>query len=80
MVQFFAAFGLFFVVIQYLQFVVGRSPLQTAVALLPLPLVMIPLARTRRGSRAGSASGDWRRSAWPSPPPGSWSSPRSTGS
>ena len=26
MVQFFAAFGLFFVVIQYLQFVVGRSP------------------------------------------------------
>ena len=45
MVQFFAAFGLFFVVIQYLQFVVGRSPLQTAVALLPLPLVMIPLAR-----------------------------------
>jgi EmrB/QacA subfamily drug resistance transporter len=45
MVQFFAAFGLFFVVIQYLQFVVGRSPLETAVALLPLPLVMIPLAR-----------------------------------
>jgi fucose permease len=33
------------VVIQYLQFVVGRSPLETAVALLPLPMVMIPLAR-----------------------------------
>ena len=45
MVQFFATFGLFFVVIQYLQFVVGRSPLEAAVALLPLPLVMIPLAR-----------------------------------
>lgn len=45
MVQFFATFGLFFVVIQYLQFVVGRSPLGAAVALLPLPLVMIPLAR-----------------------------------
>ena len=45
MVQFFAAFGLFFVVIQYLQFVIGRSPLETAVALLPLPMVMIPLAR-----------------------------------
>ena len=44
-VQFFATFGLFFVVIQYLQFVVGRSPLEAAVALLPLPLVMIPLAR-----------------------------------
>jgi len=45
-VQFFATFGLFFVVIQYLQFVVGRSPLEAAVALLPMPLVMIPLART----------------------------------
>ncbi|VXB54114.1 MFS transporter [Aeromicrobium sp. 9AM] len=45
MVQFFATFGLFFVVIQYLQFVVGRSPLGAAVALLPLPIVMIPLAR-----------------------------------
>jgi EmrB/QacA subfamily drug resistance transporter len=44
-VQFFATFGLFFVVIQYLQFVVGRSPLEAAAALLPLPLVMIPLAR-----------------------------------
>jgi EmrB/QacA subfamily drug resistance transporter len=44
-VQFFASFGLFFVVLQYLQFVVGRSPLGAAVALLPLPLVMIPLAR-----------------------------------
>ncbi len=45
MVQFFASFGLFFVVIQYLQFVVGRSPLGAAMSLLPLPLVMIPLAK-----------------------------------
>jgi EmrB/QacA subfamily drug resistance transporter len=45
LVQFFATFGLFFVVIQYLQFVVGRSPLEAALSLLPLPLVMIPLAR-----------------------------------
>ena len=45
MVQFFASFGLFFVVLQYLQFVAGRSPLEAAAALLPLPLVMIPLAR-----------------------------------
>ena len=44
-VQFFATFGLFFVVIQYLQFVVGRSPLEAALALLPLPMVMIPLSR-----------------------------------
>jgi EmrB/QacA subfamily drug resistance transporter len=45
-VQFFATFGLFFVVIQYLQFVVDRSPLEAAIALLPMPFVMIPLART----------------------------------
>jgi MFS family permease len=44
-VQFFAAFGFFFIALQYLQFVVGYSPLRAAVALLPLPFVMIPLAR-----------------------------------
>ncbi len=43
--QFFASFGMFFVMLQYLQFVVGRSPLRAALALLPLPVVMIPLAR-----------------------------------
>jgi EmrB/QacA subfamily drug resistance transporter len=45
LVQFFATYGLFFVVLQYLQFVVGRSPFEAAVSLLPLPMVMIPLAR-----------------------------------
>ncbi len=45
MAQFFASFGMFFVVLQYLQFVVGLSPLRAALALLPLPAVMIPLAR-----------------------------------
>jgi EmrB/QacA subfamily drug resistance transporter len=45
LVQFFASFGLFFVAIQYLQYVVGRSPLEAALSLLPLPLVMIPLAK-----------------------------------
>jgi EmrB/QacA subfamily drug resistance transporter len=43
--QFFAAFGFFFVVLQYLQFVVGRSPLQAALTLLPLPLLLLPSAR-----------------------------------
>lgn len=43
--QFFAAFGFFFTALQYLQFVVGLSPLQAAVRLLPLPFVLIPLAR-----------------------------------
>jgi EmrB/QacA subfamily drug resistance transporter len=45
LVQFFATFGFFFVGMQYLQFVAGKSALQAAIALLPLPLVMIPLAR-----------------------------------
>jgi EmrB/QacA subfamily drug resistance transporter len=54
-VQFFASFGLFFVVIQYLQYVVGRSPLEAAVSLLPLPIVLIPLARNapRLAARIG---------------------------
>jgi EmrB/QacA subfamily drug resistance transporter len=43
--QFFAAFGFFFVVLQYLQFVIGRSPLQAALTLLPLPLLLLPSAR-----------------------------------
>lgn len=43
--QFFASFGFFFTALQYLQFVVGYSPLKAAAALLPLPFVMIPLAR-----------------------------------
>jgi EmrB/QacA subfamily drug resistance transporter len=53
--QFLAAFGFFFVVIQYLQYVVHYSPLRAAAALLPLPLVLIPLARVapRIGGRIG---------------------------
>jgi EmrB/QacA subfamily drug resistance transporter len=44
-VQFFAAFGFFYIAMQYLQFVVGRSPLQAALTLLPLPFVLLPTAR-----------------------------------
>lgn len=44
-VQFFAAFGFFFIVLQYLQFITGRSPFEAAVALLPLPFVLLPIAR-----------------------------------
>jgi EmrB/QacA subfamily drug resistance transporter len=43
--QFLAAFGFFFILVQYLQFVAGLSPIMTAVAMLPLPAVLIPLAR-----------------------------------
>jgi len=45
-VQFFAAFGFFFIVLQYLQFVTGRTALEATFAMLPLPLVLIPTART----------------------------------
>lgn len=51
-VQFFSAFGFFFILMQYLQFVVGRSPLGAAAALLPLPVVLIPLARRTPGIAA----------------------------
>ena len=44
--QFFASFGFFYIVLQYLQYIAGRSPLGAAVALLPLPAVLIPVARS----------------------------------
>jgi MFS family permease len=43
--QFFAAFGFFFIVMQYLQYVNGYSALGAAVALLPMPLFLLPTAR-----------------------------------
>lgn len=43
--QFFAAFGFFFVGMQYLQFVVGLEPLQAAACILPMPVIVIPLSR-----------------------------------
>lgn len=44
-IQFLCAFGFFFIFLQYLQYVTGRSPLAAAIALLPLPIVLIPTAR-----------------------------------
>jgi EmrB/QacA subfamily drug resistance transporter len=44
-VQFFCSFGFFYVSLQYLQAVVGQSPLRAAVSLAPMPFVLIPLAR-----------------------------------
>ena len=43
--QFFTAFGFFFVGMQYLQFIGGLTPLMAAVCLLPMPFVVIPLSR-----------------------------------
>ena len=45
---FFANFGFFFVVMQYMQLILGYSPLQTAFAL-------VPLARTDHGPRRDAA-------------------------
>jgi EmrB/QacA subfamily drug resistance transporter len=44
-VQFFAFFGFIFIVLQYLQFVQGRSPLLSAVCVLPMAAAMMPCAR-----------------------------------
>lgn len=43
--QFFAAFGFFFIILQYLQYVAELSPLESALAMLPMPVVLVPLAR-----------------------------------
>jgi EmrB/QacA subfamily drug resistance transporter len=55
-VQFFGSFGLFFIILQYLQYVAGLSPLRAALALLPLPLFLVPVARNapRIAGRAGA--------------------------
>ena len=66
--QFFASFGFFFIVLQYLQYVAGLSPFVAACALLPLPLVLIPLARQAPGLAHGSAPTGWPASGSPSRP------------
>jgi EmrB/QacA subfamily drug resistance transporter len=62
-VRFFAAFGLFFAVMQYLQFISGYSALEAALAMLPAGGVMMPIARNapalaaRLGFRVVGAAG-----------------------
>jgi MFS family permease len=43
--QFFAVFGFLFLVLPYLQFVLGYTPLRAAGSLFPIALVVIPLSR-----------------------------------
>lgn len=43
-VQFFAFFGFIFVILQYLQFVLGYSPLEAGLALAPMALVLMALS------------------------------------
>jgi EmrB/QacA subfamily drug resistance transporter len=42
--QFFAQFGLLFIALQYLQFILGYSPLEAAASLLPMAVMLILLA------------------------------------
>ncbi|WP_329331361.1 MFS transporter [Streptomyces sp. NBC_00663] len=44
LVQFMAVFGFFFVGLQYLQLILGYSPLKAAVALLPVAVVVMPVS------------------------------------
>ncbi|GAQ57619.1 MFS transporter [Streptomyces acidiscabies] len=44
LVQFMAVFGFFFVGLQYLQLILGYSPLKAALALLPVALVVMPVS------------------------------------
>jgi predicted MFS family arabinose efflux permease len=54
-VQFFAAFGLFYLALQFLQYVYGYSPLHSAIALLPLgaPLMLVAPSAPRLADRFG---------------------------
>ncbi|MFT4085226.1 MAG: MFS transporter, partial [Nocardioides sp.] len=57
--QFFAFFGFIFLVLQYLQLVLGESPWEAAASLVPLALGMMPAARVlapRLAARTGAAS------------------------
>lgn len=45
LVQFMAVFGFFFVGLQYLQLVLDYSPLRAAIALLPVAVVVVPIAQ-----------------------------------
>ncbi len=62
-VQFFAAFGFLFLVLPYLQLVLGLSALQASLGILPMALVVIPLSRlapaiaARTGTRVTGAVG-----------------------
>jgi EmrB/QacA subfamily drug resistance transporter len=61
--QFFAIFGFFFISLQYLQLVLGYGTLKSAVALLPIAAVMMPLSTVaatlaeRYGQRIIGAAG-----------------------
>ena len=65
MVTFFAMFGSMFVLTQYLQFVLGYSPLETGVRLLAFAVPMMILAAEREVRRAHRGERLLWRRAWP---------------
>ena len=62
-IQFFATFGFLFLILPYLQLVMGYSPLRASAAILPMAVVVIPLSRfapavaARVGVRVSGATG-----------------------
>ena len=54
--QFFAQFGFLFVGLQYLQFVLGYSPLRAGLAILPMALMLAAISPRAPASPTGSAS------------------------
>ncbi|WP_329351988.1 MFS transporter [Streptomyces sp. NBC_01261] len=63
LVQFMAVFGFFFVGLQYLQLILGYSPLKAAIALIPVAVVVLPTSQAtphlvrRLGMKAVMATG-----------------------
>lgn len=55
LVQFMAVFGFLFGGLQYLQLILGYSPLKAAVALVPVAVVVLPVSGPHLVRCAGSA-------------------------
>ena len=56
-VQFLCLFGFFFVGLQFLLLMLGYSPIHSALSLLPLGAIVMPMSRVARDSSTGSGSG-----------------------
>ncbi|WP_245663819.1 MFS transporter [Nocardia arthritidis] len=63
LVQFLAIFGFFFVGLQYLQLILGYSALKSAIALVPIAVVVMPDGGLAQGVAAQGTAGDARAPA-----------------
>ena len=57
--MFFAMFGAIFLLTQYLQFVLGYSPFETGVRLLPVAVAMMIVSPLERAARASGSAPSW---------------------